>query len=90
MPTAEELFPTGYVAAIAPPEEMQARLEAVCEKLAGHAPLTMRAAKEALRRLATDPGATDDDLVRMCYGSADFREGVAAFVGKRRAAWRGE
>jgi enoyl-CoA hydratase len=89
MPTAEELLATGYVAAVIPPPAMEERLEAVCQKLAGHAPLTMRAAKEALRRLGTDPKAPDDDLVRMCYGSADFREGVSAFVGKRRAGWRG-
>jgi enoyl-CoA hydratase len=89
MPTAEELLATGYVAAVIPPQAMEERLEAVCQKLAGHAPLTMRAAKEALRRLGTDPKAPDDDLVRMCYGSADFREGVSAFVGKRRAGWRG-
>jgi enoyl-CoA hydratase/carnithine racemase len=45
---------------------------------------------DACEKIATDPEATDDDLDHMCYGSADFREGVAAFVGKRRAAWRGE
>ncbi len=90
MPTAEELAPTGYVAAVVPPEAMEERLEAMCQKLTGHAPLTMRAAKEGLRRLATDPVAGDDDLVRMCYGSADFRAGVAAFLAKRPAGWRGE
>ena len=52
--------------------------------LAGHAPLTMRATKEALRRLRdAAPPPEDEDLILMCYMSADFREGRAAFKAKR-------
>lgn len=89
MPTAEELAGTGYVAAVVEPTALDAHLEAVCARLAGHAPLTVRATKEALRRLAIDSAADDRDIVRGVYGSADFREGVEAFVAKRRAEWQG-
>lgn len=56
--------------------------------VAGHAPLTMRATKEALRRLRE--GRRDDhDLIALTYMSEDFREGLEAFLAKRRAEWKG-
>ena len=30
-----------------------------------------------------------DDLVTMCFGSHDFREGVEAFLAKRKPVWTG-
>lgn len=87
-PTAEEM-PPGYVA-IHAPEALDAAVDALCTRLAAHAPLTLRVTKQMLDRLAHDPGAGDADLVREIYGSADFREGVEAFLAKRPAQWRGE
>jgi enoyl-CoA hydratase/carnithine racemase len=53
------------------------------------APLTMRATREALRRLR-DALPPDEDLIRMCYTSQDFKEGMEAFLAKRSPVWRGE
>ena len=89
MPTADALQPLGYLAAVVAPEALDAELAAMCDRLLGHAPLTMRATKETLRRLATDPRAEAPDLIRACYGSQDFRTGVAAFLAKTTPHWQG-
>ena len=69
---------------------LRARAEALAAQLAGHAPLTLRATKEGLRRLAEGAAADQgDDLILDCYMSADFREGMEAFLAKRPPVWTG-
>jgi enoyl-CoA hydratase len=85
MPTAEEM-PKDYVTVTA---DVDALIEEMCGRLASHAPITLKATKEALRRLSLDPRAADSDLIDMVYGSADFREGVDAFLSKRSPEWTG-
>jgi enoyl-CoA hydratase len=70
-------------------DDVDARLASLCEQLVSHAPLTMRASKIALRRLRDHDLPPDEDLVRLCYGSEDFREGVTAFLDKRTPRWQG-
>ncbi len=59
-------------------EDAEARVEELCALLAGHAAVTMRVTKEALRRLR--PLADGDDLVREAYASEEFRRRVKAFL----------
>jgi enoyl-CoA hydratase/carnithine racemase len=87
MPAAEHM-PVGYVTVV-PPEELDAHVEALCLRLAGHAPITLAATKELLRRLALDLAPPDEDLIQRTYASGDFREGVEAFLGKRPPRWSG-
>jgi enoyl-CoA hydratase/carnithine racemase len=61
-------------------DDAAARVEELCELLAGHAAVTMWATKAALRRLRPVPDG--DDLVREVYGSAEFRERVEAFTSR--------
>ncbi|MBI2752002.1 MAG: enoyl-CoA hydratase/isomerase family protein [Betaproteobacteria bacterium] len=66
------------------------RAEEVARQVASHAPLTLQATKEALLRLRPKiaPGE-GDDLVLLCYMSEDFREGMDAFLNKRKPVWKG-
>ena len=69
---------------------LHARAEELARTVAAHAPLTLQVTKEALRRLQARLGDDDiDDLIRLAYGSQDFREGMAAFLGKRAPKWSG-
>ena len=69
---------------------LHARASELAATLAGHAPLTMQVTKEALRRLQAKMAEDNiDDLIRLAYGSADFRDGRTAFLGKRAPRWTG-
>ncbi|HEY8289620.1 MAG TPA: enoyl-CoA hydratase-related protein, partial [Acetobacteraceae bacterium] len=87
--SAEEALSAGLVSQVLPDQTaLEARATELAVTLAGHAPLTMRATKEALRRLR-DALPPDEDLIRLCYESQDFREGMDAFLTKRTPIWKG-
>ena len=66
------------------------RADELARLIAGHAPLTLQATKEALRRLQPRLGPGEgEDLIMLCYTSRDFREGMDAFLGKRPPQWTG-
>ncbi|GAC1346334.1 MAG: enoyl-CoA hydratase/isomerase family protein [Acetobacteraceae bacterium] len=87
---AEEALQIGLVSeVVADTEGLLARADALARLIAGHAPLTLRSTKMALRKLRGEV-VEDEALILMCYQSADFREGMDAFLSKRPPQWRGE
>ena len=93
---AEEALAIGLIGEVVEDRPaLTARVDALAQLLAGHAPLTIQATKEGLRRLAEEEPTAEgaphpgDDLILLCYMSQDFREGMEAFLGKRTPAWSG-
>ncbi|AXS41409.1 enoyl-CoA hydratase/isomerase family protein [Breoghania sp. L-A4] len=89
---AQEASALGLVAEVLDSQEaLLARARELAEQMATFAPLTLRATKEALRRLkeAQQLLLKDHDLIEMCYMSEDFREGMEAFLAKRKPDWKG-
>ncbi len=89
---AAEADAAGLIARLVPGDAIDRVTRELALEIAANAPLTLRATKELMRRLAAKrrlaPG-DDADIVEMCYTSNDFREGVTAFLAKRKPTWTG-
>jgi enoyl-CoA hydratase/carnithine racemase len=86
---ADEALAAGLATEVVATEEIDARVSELAEKLATHAPITMKATKEAIRRIREANLPDGADLIAEAYGSEDFRQGVAAFLDKRPPTWTG-
>jgi enoyl-CoA hydratase/carnithine racemase len=88
---ADEALSTGFVTELLPDHAaLMSRADELAAHVASMAPLTLQATKTAFLRLQhrLDPGG-GADLVELCYTPNDFREGMEAFLAKRRPEWTG-
>ncbi|MFI6345846.1 enoyl-CoA hydratase [Streptomyces sp. NPDC050560] len=89
---ADEMLGWGVVSQLAESDEaLHGAAARLAERLASMAPLTVAATKENLRRIrrASTPDADDRDVLLRCFGSADFRNAVAAFAAGEKPVWQG-
>lgn len=89
---ADEAKAVGLVNRVVAPGVLDAAVAEYVDTIAANAPLTIRASKEMIRRIQEHrriESSLGRDLIVSCYGSADFREGVAAFLDKRPPRWSG-
>jgi enoyl-CoA hydratase/carnithine racemase len=87
--TGEEAAAAGFVAELCDDDELDATADGVVKTLLGHAPLSMWAAKEAVRRIRRAAIPNGDDIVGRVFGSDDFHTAVAAFATRQPVEWKG-
>jgi enoyl-CoA hydratase len=83
---ADEAARIGLVHRVVAKADLDAHVAALAEAIAQLAPLTLRAAKVAVREPASAEAAA---LAHACFSSADFLEGIAAHTEKRSPRFEG-
>jgi enoyl-CoA hydratase/carnithine racemase len=91
---AERAREMGLVHKVVSDESLAAAASKWAGTIAGNAPLSVRAMKQMIARVISSAFEVEhkdlDELGNRVRGSQDAREGVRAFLEKRKPAWRGE
>jgi enoyl-CoA hydratase len=83
-----EAFAIGLANRVVPSASIADAVRELADVIAGNAPLTVQATKEALRRIRANEREIED-LITMCYLSDDFKQAVQAFLGKTTPVFKG-
>jgi len=89
---AEEAMAAGLISEFMhEPSDVLPRARELAVSIARNAPLTVWAAKEAVRRLQEQLQSADfTDVIEKSYESEDFRLGVESFIKKQKPRWLGK
>ena len=86
---ADEALRIGLVNAVYEPEELMARAMEMAQKILANAPIAISLAKQSIGEgydLDADAAiALENDLFGQCFATADQKEGMDAFLNKRKA-----
>jgi enoyl-CoA hydratase len=88
---AREAYEKGLVSRVVADDKVVDEAYATARRIAEGAPLAARWHKKFIRRLAEPRPLTEAELDESyaCFDTEDFREGVAAFLAKRKPRFRG-
>ena len=90
---AAEALRIGLVNFVVTPNELEGRVRDYAAGIAANAPLTIKAAKAAMRVFERysqrDDAQAVEALVNACFNSEDYREGRQAFMDKRTPQFKG-
>jgi enoyl-CoA hydratase len=91
--TATEALGMGLINTVVPKADLEAAVDELTAVIAENAPMTVAAVKTTVGELVRDPEDRDlakaDAAVKACFDSDDYKEGVSAFLEKRRANFEG-
>lgn len=91
---AADALRMGFLSRVLPAADLEREVGAYCETVADNAPLTIAAAKRAILEATKDSDARDlaglQGMIDACNASQDYREGRAAFAGKRKPQFKGK
>jgi len=89
--SAAEAYDIGLANSVVPDHELLDVALAWARKLGAQAPLAVAAIKRASTPAGLDEGiAVEQQEFAEVFASDDAKEGIAAFLGKRQAQWKGE
>jgi enoyl-CoA hydratase len=92
--SAKEAFEMGLVSEIVPDAEVETRAVEMAQQIAALSPLAIQQAKEAVLRgmdAALDSGlALETKAAQILFSSQDQKEGMAAFIEKRKPKFQGK